>query len=249
MQKFIDALRSASASQAQDMLRHLRTSDDGLAAADQLLSTLISPESDGPTPSLHHRNSTSSISSGPSPPSNSDTAQTPHTSRSRSSNTNNKSLPSFTLDDDTSLVDTSYHPFSDLDRPLPSTDALHKCIDAFYNESGKLFHVFSRSHTEAQFHILAGQADKQALRLAACELCAVAALGSQYIKESLPEGTEQNLYGVAKHLLEDVVTVDTTRATKVCAILGMFNIMNKQKVAMTFVGGLMITSIVFLCVS
>lgn len=246
MQKFIDALRSASASQAQDMLRHLRTSDDGAAAANQLLSTLTSSESDGHSHSLHHRDSDSSISSGPSPPSNSDIAQTPQTSRSRSSNTNSKSLPPFTLEDDTSLVDTPYQPFSDFEKPLPSTDILHKCIEAFYEESGKLFHVFSRSHLQAQSQILASRGDKQALRLAACELCAVAALGSQYIQETLPEGTEQNLYGVAKHLLEDVVTVDTTRAGKVCTLLGMFNIMNKQKVAMTFVGKLMITWIVFL---
>lgn len=244
MQKFIDALRSASASQAQDMLRHLRTSDNGVAAADQLFSTLTSSESDSIPHSLHHRNSSSSISSGPSPPSNSDTAQTPHTSRSRSSNTNTNPLPPLIFKDDTSVVETSYHPFSDFERPLPNTETLHKCIEAFYNESGKLFHVFSRSHVEAQSQILAEQGDKQVLRLATCELCAVAALGSQYIKETVPEGTEQNLYGAAKHLLEDVVTVDTTRAAKVCAILGMFNIMNKQKVAMTFVGKLMIASII-----
>lgn len=244
MQKFIDALRSASAAQAQDMLRHLRTSDDGVAAADQLFSTLTSSESDGISHSLHHRDSSSSISSGPSPPSNSDTVQTPHTSRSRSSNTNTKSLPPLTFEDDTSLVETPYQPLPDFERLLPSTEALHKCIEAFYEESGQLFHVFSRSHIEAQSRILAGQGDKQALRLAACELCAVAALGSQYIKETVPEGTEQNLYGVAKHLLEDVVNVDTTRAAKICTMLGMFNIMNKQKVAMTFVGKLMVASII-----
>lgn len=246
MRRFIDALRSASASQAQDMLRHLRTSDDGAAAADQLFSTLTSSASDGPSHSLHHRDSSSSFSSGPSPPSNSDTAQTPHTSCSRSSTTNTKSLAPLTFEDDTSLAETPYQPFSDFEKHLPSTEALHKCIEAFYDESGKLFHVFSRSHIEAQSQVLAGQGDKQAMRLAACELCAVAALGSQYIKETVPEGTEQNLYGVAKHLLEDVVTVDTTRAAKVCAILGMFNIMNKQKVAMTFVGKLMIALIIVL---
>jgi hypothetical protein len=249
MQKFIDALRSASPSRAQDMLRHLRTSDDGAAAANQLLSTLTSSPSEGHPHFLHHRNSDSSISSGPSPPSNSDSVQTPHTSRSRSSNPNTKSIPPFPFEDDTSLTEAPYQPFSDFERPLPSTDALHKCIEAFHDESGKLFHVFSRSHVEAQFQILAGQGGKQALRLAACELCAVAALGSQYVKETLPEGTERNLYGVAKHLLEDVVTVDTTRAAKVCAMLGMFNIMNKQKVAMTFVGKSMIPLMVFLCFS
>lgn len=247
MQRFIDALRSASASEAQDMLRHLRTSDNGVAAADQLFSTLTSSESDGISHSLHHRNSSSSISSGPSPPSNSDTAQTPHTphtSRSRSSNTNTNPLPPLIFKDDTSVVEIPYQPLSDFERPLPSTETLHRCIEAFFDESGKLFHVFSRSHIEAQFQILADRGDKQVLRLATCELCAVAALGSQYIKETVPEGTEQNLYGVTKHLLEDVVTVDTTRAAKVCAILGMFNIMNKQKVAMTFVGKLMIASII-----
>ena len=236
MQKFIDALRSASPAQAQDMLRDLRTSDDGGAAAKQLLSTLTSSSSDDNPHPLHHQDSDSSISSGPSPPSNTDTAHTPQTSCSRNSNTNTKSIPPFPFEDDVNLAETPYQPFSDFERPLPNMDTLQRCIEAFYSESGKLFHVFSHGHIETQFHILAGQGDKQALRLAACELCAVGALGSQYIKESLPEGTEANMYNVAKHLLEDVVTVDTARAGKVCAILGMFNIMNKQKVAMTFVG-------------
>jgi hypothetical protein len=249
MQKFINALRSASPSRTQDMLRHFRSADDD-GSAKQLLSTLTPSAFDGSPHPLHHRDSDSSISSGPSPPSNPDTPQTPNTSRSRSSNTNTKSIPPpFPFEDDVSLVETPYQPFSDFERPLPSTDALHKCVEAFYTEAGKLFHVFSRSHIEAQFHILAGQGDKQALRLAACELSAVAALGSQYIKETLPEGTEQSMYNAAKQLLEDVVTVDTTRASKVCAILGMFNIMNKQKVAMTFVGKLTVASIAFMCVS
>lgn len=248
MLKFINALRSASPSRAQDMLSHFRSADDD-DDAKQLLSTLTPSPFDGHPHPLQHRNSDSSMSSGPSPPSNSDIPQTPNTSRSRSSNTNTntKTIPPFPFEDDNSLVETPYQPFSDFERPLPSTDALRKCVDAFYQESGKLFHVFSRSHIESQFQLLSSQGDKQALRLAVCELCAVAALGSQYIKETLPEGTEQTMYNAAKQLLEDVVTVDTTRAGKVCAILGMFNIMNKQKVAMTFVGELTNASITYMC--
>jgi hypothetical protein len=248
MQNFINALRSASPTRAQDMLRHFRSADDD-GRTKQLLSTLTPSTFDAHPHSLHHHDSDSSISSGPSPPSNSDTPQTPHTTRSRSShtNTNTKSIPPFPFEDNVSLVETPYQPFSDFERPLPSTDALHKCVEAFYQESGKLFHVFSRSHIEAQFQLFEGQGDKQALRLAVCELCAVAALGSQYIKETLPKGTEQTMYNAAKHLLEDVVTVDTTRAGKVCAILGMFNIMNKQKVAMTFVGELTLNTFIPLC--
>jgi len=238
MQKFIHALRDASPSRAQDMLRDFRSADDDdHGRAKHEMSTLTPSTFDGPPHLLHHQNSDSSISSGPSPPSNSDIPQTPNTSRSRSSNTNTntKSLPSFPSEHDNSLVQTPYQPFSDFERPLPSTHALRKCVEAFYHESGKLFQVYSRSHIEAHFQLLEAQGDKQALRLAVCELCAVAALGSQYMKEILPEGTEQTMYNAAKHLLEDVVTVDTTRAAKVCAILGMFNIMNKEKVAMTFV--------------
>ncbi|CAD0111801.1 unnamed protein product, partial [Aureobasidium uvarum] len=159
MHRFIEALRSASPSQAQEMLSHLRTADD--------LSQLSTPTLSQPDPHAQpfdRHDSDSSMSSGPSPPSNADTAHTPHTSRSRKA-----------------------------------------------------------------------QADKQALRVAACELCAVAAIGSQYIKESLPEGIQQNVYSAAKHLLEDTLTFDANRAAKTCVMLCLYNVMSKQKVAMTFV--------------
>ncbi|KAI5203111.1 hypothetical protein E4T39_04410 [Aureobasidium subglaciale] len=230
MQKFIEALRSASSSQAQGMLDDLRTCD----GAKQILSTLTLGKSQ-PHP-LHHRNSDYSISSAPSPPSNADTTQTPHSSRSRSSGSNTESIPSAPFENDVLPVETPYQPFSDFERPLPALDVLRKCINAFYIEAGKLFHVFLTSHLDAQFEVLSSQGDTQALRAAACELCAVGALGSQYIKETLPEGTEKNMYSCAKHLLEDVVSIDANRAAKVCAMLGMFNIMSKEKVAMTFVG-------------
>lgn len=231
LQKFIDALRSASPSQAQEMLNSLRTPE----ASTQLLSTLahFDPESQP----LHRQESDSSVSSGPSPPSTHDSVLTPNTSRSRSCNSSNTNPSSSCPLDDTPAADTHSQSFSDCERPLPSVDILRKCISTFYTESGKLFHAFSSSHVETQFQILAAdQGDKQARRLATCELCAVGAFGSQYIKETLPEGTSQNMYNAAKHLLEDAVTVDASRAAKVCVMLCLYNIMNKQKVAMTFVG-------------
>ncbi|KAK6002629.1 hypothetical protein QM012_001379 [Aureobasidium pullulans] len=231
MHKFIEALRSASPSQAQEMLNSLRTTAD---ASTQFLSTLahFDPESQP----LHRQESDPSVSSGPSPPSNNDTVSTPPTSRSRSSNSSNTNPSSSFPFDDTPAADAHSPPFADFERPVPSIDVLRKCISTFYNESGKLFHVFSPSHVETQFQILAAaQDDKQARRLATCELCAVGALGSQYTKETLAEGTQQSMYSAAKHLLEDAVTVDTGRAAKICVLLCLFNIMNKQKVAMTFV--------------
>ncbi|KAI4715253.1 hypothetical protein E4T48_08572 [Aureobasidium sp. EXF-10727] len=230
MHKFIEALRSASPSQAQEMLSHFRTAEDPAN-----LSTLTLSQSDPHAQPSDRHDSDSSMSSGPSPPSNADTVQTPHTPRSRSANSHTKSNPSFPFDDDTLTVHNPHQPFSGYERPLPSVDILRKCINAFYTEAGKLFHVFSPSHIDIQFQILEDQDDKQALRVAVCELSAVAALGSQYIRESLSEGTQQNMYSAAKHLLEDVLTVDAHRAAKTCAMLCLINIMRKQKVAMTFV--------------
>lgn len=238
MQKFIEALRAASPSQAQEMLNTLRTAD----ASTQLLSTLAHYDPEPQPQPLQRQESDSSVSSGPSPLSSNgnDSTLTPHTSRSRSCNSSTNTDPSLPVDD-TPALDTHSQSFSDCERPLPSVDVLRKCTSTFYNESGKLFQVFSPSHIEAQFQILAdAQSDKQARRLATCELCAVGAIGSQYIKEKeyLPEGTQQNIYSAAKHLLEDAVTSDANRAAKTCVMLTLYNCMNKQKVAMTFVGKL-----------
>lgn len=239
MHKFIEALRSASPAQAQNMLQDLRTCD----GAKDLLSTLTLSQSQ--PHELRHRDSDSSVSSNnPSPPSmTTDTILTPHTSRSRSANSDGKLNPLLSQlssngfeNESPSSTEATYQPFSDFERQLPSRGTLQECINSFHKEAGKLFHVFSLNHIESQFSVMYGQGDKQAQRVAACELSAVGALGSQYIRESQPEGTAQKMYSVAKHLLEDVVSVDATRAAKVCAMLGLFNIMSKEKVAMTFVG-------------
>ncbi|THV69205.1 hypothetical protein D6C78_03187 [Aureobasidium pullulans] len=238
MHKFIEALRSASPAQAQNMLQDLRTCD----GAKDLLSTLTLSQSQ--PHELRHRESDSSVSSNnPSPPSmTTDTILTPHTSRSRSANSDGKLNPLLSQlssngfeNESPSSTEATYQPFSDFERQLPSRGTLQECINSFHKEAGKLFHVFSLNHIESQFSVMYGQGDKQAQRVAACELSAVGALGSQYIRESQPEGTAQKMYSVAKHLLEDVVSVDATRAAKVCAMLGLFNIMSKEKVAMTFV--------------
>ncbi|KAI4790297.1 hypothetical protein E4T44_13130, partial [Aureobasidium sp. EXF-8845] len=230
MHGFIEALRSASPGQTQDMLQDLRTGH----GTDQVSSILTLSQVDFHPPPLHHRNPHSFISSGPSPH-DTDAAQTPRSSCSRSSSSNTGSVSSSTFEDDVIHVGTPCQLLASHAMPLPDIDALRKCVKAFYTDSGKLFHVFPPSHIEVQFQILSGRGHEKVLRLAACELCAVGALGSQYIKESLPEGTAQNMYSDAKHLLEDLVTVDSNRAAKVCVMLGIFNIMNKEKVAMTFV--------------
>jgi hypothetical protein len=129
-----------------------------------------------------------------------------------------------------------YQPFDDLETQLPTTSALRDCIGGFDAQAGKLFHIFTPEDIEAQFLVLSTRQDSQARCLAACQLCAIGAIGSQYIRDSVPEDTERKMYNVAKHLLEDVVTTDATRAAKICAMLAMFNVMSKEKVAMTFVG-------------
>lgn len=243
MRNFIEALRSASPSEAQSLLQNLRTCDDPANALELLTLPLPLPQSQPQSQSQQQFQplvcSDSDPSSSSAQPS-SDT--TPTTNASLESPTLLSDItgpssqpPSSGFEHDILPIESSLQPFADFGTQLPSHDALKACVCAFYNEAGKMFHVFPLEQIESHFVTLAGQGDKQARRLAACELSAVAAIGSQYIKDVLTKGTERRMYSIAKHLLEDVVTIDSLRAAKVCALLGMFNIMSKEKVAMTFV--------------
>jgi len=117
---------------------------------------------------------------------------------------------------------------------LPSADFVRQAAEAFYFCSGKLFHVFDRDWTELNFqNVFHDELDRDARRVALCELCCVAAVGALYMEEQL--FVEDRLYRISRALLTDAILANPLRAAKCCILLGMFNIMNKGTVALSYI--------------
>lgn len=233
MRNFIHALRSATPTRTQSLLHSLRVSESTPEVTD-LLNSLQD------RPPLYHQDSDPASSSVPSHPSlSTETTRTLSVSpASTLDSTDQPSLcsPISSAERDICSNEPDPSPFTDLQVQIPSREILERCIATFYAESGQMFHVLSRDQVESQFQTMYGQADHRSRRLAACELCALAAIGSQYTEDLVSTQIVQALYSVAKHLLDDLIDDDGVRAAKTCALLGMYNVMNKEKVAMTFIG-------------
>lgn len=69
-----------------------------------------------------------------------------------------------------------------------------------------------------------------------CEVCASAAVGSQYSHGKVSAQAGHQFYNIARHLLDDAIQVDPLRGMKVCALLAMYNIVIKGSVALAFIG-------------
>ena len=95
-----------------------------------------------------------------------------------------------------------------------------------------------------------------------CEMCAVAAASGQYVRDILPPSLIDCWYSkictnhliivledlaysdtdAAKHFFDDCIEASLSSATKVSALLGLYNLLNKSTVAIAFFGRLDVTS-------
>lgn len=73
-------------------------------------------------------------------------------------------------------------------------------------------------------------------RSAICEMCAIAAVASLYGRERLSAELGDCFYDGAKLFLPDCIEASPLSAMKACALLGLFNLLNKATVALSFIG-------------
>lgn len=118
---------------------------------------------------------------------------------------------------------------------LPDEDKLRQAVDAFFAGAGKLFHVFSRQQGMLLFDNVYRPTDNKRDNAAICELTALGALGWCYGHESLPPGDGDLYYSFARYHLEDSIDADTLRGMRSCALIAMYNIMDKSTVALAYI--------------
>ncbi|KAH7116667.1 hypothetical protein B0J13DRAFT_571537 [Dactylonectria estremocensis] len=120
---------------------------------------------------------------------------------------------------------------------LPSASITQAAVGSFFRSSGKLFHVFSREQVSGYYDHVFGS-DGCSIpnkKTAICCLAAVAAVGVQYSAEDFEVGMDGAFYDVARHFLENVIEEQPLDAIKGCALLAMYNIMNKAMVSLAYI--------------
>jgi len=218
LEKLVGALQYKSPEEATALLRRMRTVDDILSLCGSDIDTDSTPE-----PAIARPTATD-IVRGPS----SNTSPSASTSTDSEGQAGQGNLNQAPLDKKACLIRIM----------IPSAQQTSAAIRSFYSSSGKLFHVFPQEQADAYYQSvfgLDGIPDLSQKVAIAC-ICSIAAVGIQYNGVDFENGAELVFYEIARHFFVNTVEESPLDAVKVCAMLTMYNIMNKTTVALAFVG-------------
>ncbi|KAK8192612.1 hypothetical protein M8818_007782 [Zalaria obscura] len=129
-------------------------------------------------------------------------------------------------------------PYSQVNKHRPrsvNTATFQEAIATFFSCSGKLYHVFTRAQVDRLYNDIFHNSKQSISKAALCELCSVAAVGTLYSQEAIPEGVGKLLYRVSKALLDDCIEANSLQASKVCSLLAQYTILTKATVALAYV--------------
>jgi hypothetical protein len=145
-----------------------------------------------------------------------------------------KNAPKSTLLDDKgidSLTDILEH------ADMPSAELTRYCVNGFFECSGKLFHVFDREQAQEAFDAVFNGTEEAKDKVAVCNLCAMAAVGSLYLKDEpllLVAQIGEVFYRLTKTYLEDVIERDPFTGVKISILLTHYNVLTKQTTALAY---------------
>jgi hypothetical protein len=118
---------------------------------------------------------------------------------------------------------------------LPPEHFTRRAVSAFFSCASTLFYIMSEAESEKLirkvYHNSAG-VEKSDI----CELCAVAAIGSQYDTDEIPDPVKESYFQHASLLLQDTVEKDIMQSMRVFICLSMFSVMAKSSSARLLIG-------------
>ena len=135
-----------------------------------------------------------------------------------------------------------------------TVDGLLGSLEMFHNCVGALFYIMNREEVQSRIismtasghnHIPLGtffnNGSSLELRTYAAELAGMAAIGVVHAQladpaTAPPAELADYFYVVAKHGLDAAILYNPLRAMKVCALVGMYNIIVKATVALAYIG-------------
>ncbi|KAI9830903.1 MAG: hypothetical protein M1826_004333 [Phylliscum demangeonii] len=118
---------------------------------------------------------------------------------------------------------------------LPPPSVAEAAITAFFDCTGRLFHVFTRDQSAALFRAVYGPDETEDAKAALCEIGSMAAIGCQYSQERDVSALGPTFYDIANLFLEHLMESHPFRAIKACTLLAMYNVMDKWMVALSYI--------------
>ncbi|KAK1835722.1 hypothetical protein QBC39DRAFT_339461 [Podospora conica] len=217
LEKLVGALQSKSPEEATMLLRRMRTVDDIVSLSD------IDTDS----------TSEQSVTAG---------SAVTDIVRTSSSQTFSQSASSSTGSDGQLIKANSNRGTMDntaclIRLMIPSAQQTLAAIRSFYSSSGKLFHVFTQEQADGYYRSIFGLEGipNTSQKVAIACICSIAAVGVQYNALDFDKDADLVFYDIARHFFVNTVEESPLDAVKVCAMLTMYNIMNKTTVALAFV--------------
>lgn len=123
-----------------------------------------------------------------------------------------------------------------LDFMYSQQSAFQRAADNLLKTTGVLLRVYSPEQQKDILRNVYRGRERPLSKVAACELCALAAVGTQFSGGEIPSEGADVLYSIARHFLDDVISSSPLRAVKVVALFSMFNIVNHATVALAYIG-------------
>lgn len=230
MLQVLEALRSTSIDDAQDLLKRLRSSENSMEFVRLNQDTSLSWNRGIGAFSLIAPSPL--ISSGSSTPAHLQTSNT-HSHEFARSDSFAAPVHDAQLEPDTTVLCDGL--------VIPCENRLRDAIDAFFSYSGKLLYVVTREQSDAclneVFHNTSDNRS-ESIRLAICEVCSIATIGSHYMSDPLGAEFEDSTFLIASSLLEDTIEEHPLRAVRCFALIAMSRMMTKGRAALAYVGKL-----------
>lgn len=117
---------------------------------------------------------------------------------------------------------------------LPKQHVAFIAISNFYSCAGMLFHSFPREMGFSIWRdVYSNGSHNSPVKLA--QMFSIIAIGCQYSRDQASLELGKTSYQIAKSFLEDALEDDRLQATRIISCLILFNIMNKNTVALSYV--------------
>jgi len=111
-----------------------------------------------------------------------------------------------------------------------------KAADTLLKVSGLVFRVYSPEQQQDILRHVYHDSERPSSKAAICELCSLAAVGTQFSGGQIPPDNGDIMYSMAKQFLDDVIAVCPLRALKVVTLLAVYNMINHATVSLAYIG-------------
>lgn len=118
---------------------------------------------------------------------------------------------------------------------IPHEYWTRRAVAAFFTCAATLFYVTTRDACEAMVDRI--YYNRESVKKSdICEICAIAAIGSQYDTDEIPDDVKDIYFNLASVLLHDTVEEDKKKGMRAFICLSMFSVMSKSTSARLLIG-------------